>query len=151
VILANYVVDGIPVPKGSARAYARIGRDHLGRPKAFANVISDTKQRGLYAWERAICVGGLRHRTVTAPYAGAVRVRLEFVLPRPKALRVDVEHTKLPDLDKLIRAALDGMTGAIFIDDKQVRGIDADKRYAARGEEPHLWIRAMTKEGDCGD
>ena len=34
-----------------------------------------------------------------------------------------------PDLDKLVRAVLDAMTGVLFADDRQVMAITAHKRY----------------------
>ena len=57
---------------------------------------------------------------------------VRFYLPRPKSLPKRVtEHTKKPDLDKLLRAVLDACTtGGVWRDDSQVATIHARKVYA---------------------
>ncbi len=85
---------------------------------------------------RAACTG---HR----PAAHACHVSITFFLPRPKAhygtkngqpyLRSDspVYVTSKPDLDKLIRSTLDGLTDAgILADDSYVACLTAQKVYA---------------------
>ena len=42
-----------------------------------------------------------------------------------------------PDLDKLIRAVLDGLTGVAYVDDAQVTLISASKSY---GSVEGVWI-----------
>ena len=41
-------------------------------------------------------------------------------------------HIKTPDLDKLVRAIQDALTGIIYKDDKQIVGIVASKGYDTR-------------------
>ena len=66
-----------------------------------------------------------------------------FVKPKstPKKVRL---NTKRPDLDKLIRAVLDGITDVLIPDDAQVISITAGKEYAERDEPPGLQI-AVTR------
>lgn len=40
-------------------------------------------------------------------------------------------HSKKPDLDKLVRAVQDALTGIIYKDDGQVCRLTANKNYAA--------------------
>jgi Holliday junction resolvase RusA-like endonuclease len=48
--------------------------------------------------------------------------------------------TKRPDLDKLIRAILDGITGILIEDDSQVVNITATKQYAQANEQHGVLI-----------
>ena len=76
---------------------------------------------------------------------GAIRVSITFFMKRPKthfgtgknaaimkAWAIVAYHVKKPDLDKLLRAAIDPMTGTIFKDDSQVVEIAARKRFAKK-------------------
>ena len=40
-----------------------------------------------------------------------------------------LQHTTKPDLDNIVKAALDGMEGAVYASDKQVTSIKARKMY----------------------
>lgn len=40
-----------------------------------------------------------------------------------------LQHTTKPDLDNIVKAALDGMEGAVYASDKQVTNIKARKMY----------------------
>ena len=59
---------------------------------------------------------------------GAVYVGLTFVMRKPKTVKRDLPFVR-PDLDKLIRAVLDGLTGAAYNDDEQVCVLAAEKVY----------------------
>ena len=79
-----------------------------------------------------------------APMAtGPVFVRLTFRFIRPKGHHnakgmikpsAPIDHVTRPDLDKLVRSTLDGLTGALFTDDSQVAVMVASKEYAAPGQ-----------------
>lgn len=59
---------------------------------------------------------------------GPVSMQLTFRLTAPKSVRR--EHpTVRPDLDKLVRAVLDALTGLAYKDDSQVVSIQASKTY----------------------
>jgi Holliday junction resolvase RusA-like endonuclease len=114
-----FTVRGLPVPQGSTRAFVRGGRPI---------VTSDAK--GLGAWRTAIAsearfaMGGL------PMLRGPVRVQVEFELPRPASRpKRDRWPDRRPDLDKLVRASLDSMTGVVFGDDSQVVRLSASKIY----------------------
>ena len=87
----------------------------------------------LAAWREAVT---LRAREATArdrdwPTAAAVSVDLAFTLPRPRRT-TRVRPVGPPDVDKLARACLDGLTaGGIYRDDAQVIDLHARKRYGA--------------------
>jgi Holliday junction resolvase RusA-like endonuclease len=67
-----------------------------------------------------------------------VRLSLMFYLPIPKswskkdrlqAQDGKVHHTGKPDLDNLIKSVSDGLNGVIYVDDSQIKAIDAMKVY----------------------
>ena len=65
-----------------------------------------------------------------------------FYLPRPKTATRDFPAV-MPDLDKLIRAVGDSLSGLVYVDDSRIVSISAHKRYADhRG--PGAFIRVNT-------
>ena len=66
------------------------------------------------------------------PLEGPVSVDVVFRLQPPRGAPRDLPHVR-PDVDKLARAALDGLTGAAFADDSQVVRLTATKEYGPPG------------------
>lgn len=65
-----------------------------------------------------------------------------FYLPRPKTA-TRAYPSVMPDVDKLLRAVFDSLSGVIYVDDSRVVRVMAEKRYAdARG--PGALIRVNT-------
>lgn len=125
------VVRGTPAPQGSKR--------HVGGGR----MIESSKAVG--PWREAVraqCQLRMDKSGLT-PAAGAVSVTIEFYLLRPKSLpkRVAV-HMRQPDLDKLGRAVLDGLTdGGAWLDDRQVNQLTLSKCYATGNVTPGCTIR----------
>jgi len=71
------------------------------------------------------------------PISGAVRVEIDFIFTRPKTVTRPYPSVT-PDLDKLVRAVLDGLTAVAYQDDCQVILIQASKMY---GENTGAWIK----------
>jgi len=126
---------GIPVPQGSKR----VVRGHL----------IDVNQAKLRDWRQLV---GQACQQAGHFYHGPVVVGFDFYLPRPKghfgqgrnarilkASSPDFPATK-PDLDKLIRACLDAMSGIVFRDDSQVTALIASKFYAHEEQPPGVNI-----------
>jgi crossover junction endodeoxyribonuclease RusA len=110
---------------------------------------SKTRNRAGAVYESSKAVGPWREavraetqRAVDVPFDGAVRVALTFVLPRPGGhfgtgrnagvLRAGApaRPAGVPDLDKLVRAVLDGLTaGGALKNDAQVVELYAMKVY----------------------
>lgn len=147
-MMLRFCVMGQPVPQGSKKAFARIGRN--GRP--FATIVDDNKS-GLKSWRNGIAnecrlammkaekdPGGYR-----AAFDGQPIVLVaDFLFARPKS--VTREHmTVTPDADKLLRAVLDALTDLAFKDDAQVVTPLPIKRYLPPGQAPSrlyvsLWV-----------
>jgi crossover junction endodeoxyribonuclease RusA len=120
----TFTVLGVPQTKGSTRL--------LFTKKGKAVVTSDN--RNLRPWEHTVALCAVAGG-VTVVETGPMRMDVEFVLPRPRsAKRSQSFQAKRPDLDKLVRAVLDALTGVAWTDDGQVSVIQATKRYALTGE-----------------
>lgn len=93
--------------------------------------------------------------TVVAPltfhldlFDGPVAVEILFVRARPKGMpkKSTRPHTKFPDLDKLVRAVHDSMTGIVYQDDAQIVESHSRKRYAELGESPGIIVTVSDAE-----
>lgn len=111
-------VAGLPAPQGSKR--------HVGNGRMIE------MSKAVAPWREAVRAETQRAMDGTMPLEGALEVRINFWLPRPASAPRRVTHpAKRPDLDKLIRAVLDGLTaGGAWKDDGQVVTLLATKRFA---------------------
>jgi crossover junction endodeoxyribonuclease RusA len=121
-------IDGLPKPQGSKRVFN-------GR-------VVEASGNALKVWRKAIAVQC--HQQVNEDHKlilGPVRVEVDFYLPRPKTVRVKDRALPIvpPDIDKLCRSLLDGLSqglvtgrvgdGIIYADDSQVTELIARKHY----------------------
>lgn len=111
---------GKPVPQGSLKFIQ-------GRP-------IHVRAQDLALWRADIARNAEQagYKRVT----GGVSVELMFVFQPPKTVKRIAPWVK-PDLDKLIRAVLDGLTDVAYEDDCQVVQIKASKSY---GQIAGVWI-----------
>lgn len=133
----SFFVPGIPVAKGSLRAFTRRGGG-VGVEEGNADKVRP--------WMSSISLAARDAGTTATD--GPIRVGMTFVFPRPKGHfnskglvrgTAPAAHTKKPDIDKLIRAVLDALTGVAFADDSQVVTLEpASKRYARETTPPGL-------------
>lgn len=105
--------------------------------------------KGLKPWRQDIRKAALEAMEGEPPTLSPVQVRMTFVFPRPKShygtgknagvlkTRAPLHRTSAPDLDKLIRAVGDAMTGVVVRDDAQICSIEAHK---VNGEIPGVWV-----------
>ena len=125
---AVFFVPGVPQPQGSKTAYVRGGRA----------VIVDKNPALLKPWRESVARAAAATWVHRPALAGPVRVEASFVLPRPASVRREFPHVR-PDLDKLLRALLDGITdsGEVWGDDSQVVQVQTSKVY---GEAPGVHV-----------
>ena len=114
-VVVRFRVEGTPRPKGSWR--------HVGAGR----VISAAK--GLDAWERAVRQAAQHAMVVPRVSGDALQVTLCFRMPRPACRKHDVWHATRPDVDKLIRAVLDPMSGIVYTDDALICSVIALAKY----------------------
>jgi Holliday junction resolvase RusA-like endonuclease len=121
----TFQVDGQPVPQGSM--------------KVINGRVIHAKGSELAAWRSAIA---LRAREAGAkPHIEPVEIEMIFTMTRPKTVNRP-EPSVAPDLDKLVRAVLDGLTAIAYRDDGQVVRLTATKEY---GSSPGLWVQMWAK------
>lgn len=158
-----FTVRGIPAPQGSKRAFRN---RHSGRvalvesSKRVAPWRSDVRDAAL-----AAIAGHPEHGQHSAvPFHAPVMVDLSFTLPRPKshygsgrnatALKpwaMAARPGSKPDLDKLVRAVLDALSGLVWDDDALVVALHAAKFYAGLGIHPGVHVRVDDVAPTKGD
>jgi crossover junction endodeoxyribonuclease RusA len=121
----TFQVDGQPVPQGSM--------------KVINGHVIHAKGSELATWRSQIA---LRAREAGArPHNEPVEIEMIFTMVRPKTV-TRLEPTVPPDLDKLVRAVLDGLTAIAYRDDGQVVRLSACKQYGAI---PGVWVQMWAK------
>lgn len=135
----SFHVLGIPAPQGSKR--------HVGR-----GILVESSAR-LKPWRDSIAAEAFAQRAGAPALDGPLYLTATFTLPRPKsaAKRVRTPWRK-PDLDKLLRAVMDGIgTGGIWQDDARVVEVCARKVFPDGGRNaldvPGVVIEVGTIEG----
>lgn len=125
----KFTVYGVPIPKGSTKAFMH--------PGARFPVVTHDNAR-TKPWQEAVVAAAREALGARRPLEGPVALAVRFYLPRPKsAPRRVTEHTKKPDLDKLVRCVKDGLTRAgVYRDDAQVVVTIARKDFAGGEGDP---------------
>lgn len=133
-----FEVLGLPATKGSVRSFVN---------RKTGRVVSLSDNPRLKGWEAAVAWSA--RAAGARPGLEPAVARMEFRLPRPKGhlgkggavkASAPLVPTTKPDIDKLVRAVLDGLTGVAFVDDSQVVEVAASKRYCAEGEAPGVVV-----------
>ena len=139
---ANDVVEifvgGEPVPQGSTKSFYI---------KKLNRVVTTHGNKNTNRWrERIAHEAQATDKTREVSFFDANRalgyaVEAKFIFTKPKSTPKKVKlNTKRPDLDKLIRAVLDGITDVLIPDDAQVVSRTCDKCYG-ENEPPGLRIK----------
>lgn len=134
----GFFVAGEPVPQGSTKAFYI---------KKLERVVTTHTNANTEKWRNRIATEAQRANELrpinffSDDRRLAYEVTLDFVFTKPKSQpRKWKMNTKRPDLDKLIRAALDGITNVLIPDDSQVVRITAGKCYGECDRTPGLHI-----------
>jgi len=128
---------GEPSPEGSTRSFyiAKLNR----------TVTTHQNQKRLEAWRNRVATEAqhmLEGREWSADCSSAYSLDVDFVLARPPSVPAHrrVHPTVKPDIDKLVRAVNDALTGILFPDDCQVVSVSMTKAYD-EGRRPGAYIR----------
>lgn len=125
----TFHVNGTPAPKGSTTRM----------PNGAMLPAGTTASRKRFAdWRTDIRNAASEAMGENEPQRGAVRLLCEFDLMYPASSIRKYQfgwlpHTKQPDVDKLLRALLDALTGIVWVDDSQVAFVTVNKVYAWNG------------------
>lgn len=123
----DIVVHGVPAPQGSKK-----GGYSAKTGKTFVYEQNSKTQK---SWRQDVIAAAVQLREARSleTLDGPVGIGLYFRLPRPASVNVRRRPYPCvkPDMDKLIRNTLDGLTQAgVYRDDAQVIQMYAEKRYA---------------------
>ncbi len=130
--MISFFTPGIPMPKGSH--FIR-----RGRIADSANRKTNTRAAGaLDLWQDKVGWCARKEMRDLEVFEGAVAVSADFYILRPAShLKKDGKLRKgkpifpvyKPDIDKLLRAVCDAMSGIVYADDCQVVSINSKERY----------------------
>jgi len=141
----DIVVHGTPAPQGSKR-----GGFSAKTGKTFVYEQNSKTQK---SWRQDVIAAAvaLREAGGVDSLEGPVAIFIRFQLPRPASVKVSKRPYPAvkPDVDKLIRNTLDGLTQAgVYRDDAQVVDLFVQKRYATDdpGGAPGATIRVSLVE-----
>jgi Holliday junction resolvase RusA-like endonuclease len=135
--LVWFEVNGVPAPQGSK---TRWGSEDNPRTAP---------------WRGAVAEKAAQARGDRPLMTGPVMLQVDFCFPRPKAhyrtgrhageLKPGSpsSHSTKPDVDKLLRAIGDALSGVIWRDDCQVVSVTATKTYAEHAC-ARIWITDLT-------
>ncbi len=137
--VVEFFVGGEPVPQGFTKSFYI---------KKLNRVVTTHGNKNTNRWRERIaheaqCTDEARTFTFFSDdRRQGYDVQLSFVFTKPKSTPKKYKlNTKRPDLDKLIRAVLDGITDVLIPDDAQVISITASKCYGDCNQPPGLKIR----------
>jgi Holliday junction resolvase RusA-like endonuclease len=126
-------VRGVPQTQGSVRAILPKGK----KQPIVVQGSSAAARKSLEAWRSDIAAQArawCAEHPAFVPLTGPVQLKLSFHLVRPashpKTKRTWPVGKNSGDLDKLVRAVFDALTGVLFIDDGQVVGLVTSKGYS---------------------
>lgn len=127
---------GRPVAQGSKK--------HVGNGRMVESA------KGLPAWRKAVAMAAAAGPLIPKPKG--VAMSLVFVMPRPLSTPKKTPlAVKRPDIDKLIRAVADAITGVCYEDDSQIVYLVSKKRLADVDELPgvHVIVEEGKHDEDC--
>jgi Holliday junction resolvase RusA-like endonuclease len=145
----RFSVRGVPASQGSMTA--------MRNPRTGAVVVRHDSPKQLTAWRTLVALSA--KQAGAQPLIGSVSVRAWFFLQRPQShfradgsLSTEGQHDLRPnrrgrDLDKLLRAVLDALTGVCWTDDAQVVEIISRKDWASSSPGADLEIVEYNGQG----
>ncbi|MFI7042651.1 RusA family crossover junction endodeoxyribonuclease [Microbispora rosea] len=140
-LVLTAVVFGTPAPQGSKKAFAtRRGSKALGTLEYTGKVSVMEMSKKVGPWRAAVAEAiqaavrsQIEHDRWEGVLMGPAEVRITFALPRPKSVSVNRRPWPCvtPDLDKVVRSTLDGITmGGVWKDDALAVRVVTEKLYA---------------------
>ena len=131
-----FTVYGVPRPQGSKR--------HVGNGRMVESSQHVAEWRDLVALTASVEQAG--RPLIEGPVI--VDIIFGFGLPkRPGKRRSQDPHAQRPDLDKLVRAVLDALTGVMYTDDSQVVELSARKVWVETGQDcAVIMVQPCTKQ-----
>jgi crossover junction endodeoxyribonuclease RusA len=95
----------------------------------FPIVTSDNKDLKSYRQQVSVCAIGAMNGNAMISRKTPVDLTVRFYFQRPASKSKKASAVVKPDIDKLLRAVGDSLTGICFEDDSQITDVQANKRY----------------------
>jgi Holliday junction resolvase RusA-like endonuclease len=137
----SFTVYGPPVPQGSTKAFI---------PKGWKRAIITSDNKKLKPWRQDVAGQALSAMEAAGEDVShdAIGIRIRFIFAKPKSTSKKVLHkTTKPDIDKLLRGALDALTGIAFVDDAQVVSTSCTKQFGSP-ERADIEVCSFAVKGD---
>ena len=131
----SFIVHGKPIGKGRPR-FTRFG--HTYTPQATKDYERHISQAAFVAMVEAGYT--VTDRPVVVDLLAEMPIPKSWTKKRKLAASMDGEKPKKPDIDNVLKAALDGCNGIVYDDDAQVHVVTARKRYAQDGSQGRLVV-----------
>lgn len=113
-------VQGTPVQQGSKTAFVIKGRA----------VMTDQNHKKLKPWRALVTAAAVAASVGRPQFLGPLAVTLDFYMPRGVSVK-RARPSVTPDIDKLVRSVLDGITDSgVWGDDALVVSLTANEFYA---------------------
>ena len=136
--MIHFTVYGKPIPQGSQRAFMRPG---MRQP------VITSDNRALGPWRLKIGAVAESLKAQKFDRGAPVEVAMDFYFARPGSAKARKSMTVRPDLDKLVRAVFDAITGILIADDAQIVEHHA-RKYYGEPERVEIEIYCLTPAGD---
>lgn len=139
----TFCVEGTPASKGSYRAVT--GRSRKTGKPVTRLIPMDKKERPWREKVRQTALAAMTDNHFDGFDRGVpVDLCVGFILARPKTVRRNMPTVK-PDLDKLLRCLMDGLTDSgIIHDDAQIINIAASKDYVRSSDDHPRCVVLLT-------
>lgn len=128
--MIEFTVYGYPEPQGSSKPVPIPWKGHRRGDRCqcckqlLANTFITSDNPGLKKWREKVTWAAkeqVRSKNLTIYERDTpLRADLAFYFKKPKSVKRRQYPTVPPDLDKLMRAVLDSLTGVLYVDDSQV-------------------------------
>ena len=136
----RFEVMGEPVGQGRPRTTVRNGRAIIYKPE---------KSKVYEALVKAEAVKAMKgEKPTNAPVCLALFVRKSVPSGANKKTRAamlagELWPTKKPDLDNVVKAVCDALTGVVWEDDRQIVSLTADQKFS---DKPHIVVTVFERQ-----
>ena len=137
-------ISGQPQGKGRPR-FTRTGKAYTpDKTKEYERRIQAAawkamQEAKLKLTERFVAVDVIAFMEIPKSWSNVKRMEAEYGA---------IQHTTKPDLDNIVKAALDGIEGAVYASDKQVTSIKARKMYCHPDRGAVLYVSVSWTDPD---
>lgn len=144
IVVFDEIIYGEPIAQPRPRVTVRGKFPHAYTPaKHPVNNWRDTLRLRAQEWARN---GG---KMICRPHAVWMHVIFYFQPPKGFKISENIDHTKKPDLDNLIKAVTDSLNQIVFEDDSQISQCWTEKNYTCDGQpRVEILITGDLQDGD---